>query len=192
MKRKTKTNVSRKTITIKLEKTEQLYQLSRECGRIYSKTISFVRKIHKKKNFWLDESQMQKIIRSNKVHSQTAQAVIQKYFKALDSYFEIVETNPEARPPYKSKKYFCIPFKKTALNIEKNFIKLSCGKGNLPVIIPIPEDKQLENVSYAEIVWDNGYYFISSIGYHKMFNTSTVYALNLKHLTDITISVTID
>jgi putative transposase len=37
-------------------------ELTRLAGRIYSKTVSFVRKIHKKKGVWLSMNTMQKYI----------------------------------------------------------------------------------------------------------------------------------
>jgi putative transposase len=143
---------------MKLAKTEQLYQLSRECGRVYSKTVSYVRKVHKKKDFWLDEVQMCKIVKSDKLHSQTVQGVIKKYFVSLASYFKNVKSNPEARPPYKTHSHYCIPFKKSAIKIKDSEIILSCGMYNDPLVIPLPKGKELSDVGYAEITWDNGYY----------------------------------
>jgi putative transposase len=132
--------------------------MSRECGRIYSKTVSYIRKVHERKGFWLDEVQMCKIIKSDKVHSQTTYSVIKKYFVSLLSYFKNVESNPSSKPPYKTRKYFCIPFTKSAIKVDVNKIILSCGWYNDPLIIPIPKGKNLEHVSYAEVVWDDGYY----------------------------------
>lgn len=36
-------------------------ELSKIAGRIYSKTVSFVRKMYKRKDFWVSESTMQKL-----------------------------------------------------------------------------------------------------------------------------------
>ncbi|MCL0059446.1 transposase [Dehalococcoidia bacterium] len=153
-----KAAVSYRTITIKLDRTEQLDTLARECGRVYSKTISYIHKIHRKKGIWLKESQVQKIIKSDKLHSQTTQAVIQKYFASLKSYWENKKTNPEAKPPLRRSKYFCIPFKGSAIHLRNGNIELSCGKGNPPVVVSIPKGKVLPHPRMAEIVWDNGYY----------------------------------
>jgi len=154
--RKISTNY--RTITLKLDKTDQLDMLARECGRIYSKTISYVRKVHDKKGLWLDANQMQKIITSDKLHSQTTQAVIQKYFASLKSYFANLKTNPKAKPPHKTHKYFEVPFKESAIRVKNGFIYLSCGANNLKVIIPIPIGKTLSKIQYAEIVFDGRYY----------------------------------
>lgn len=147
-----------KTITLKINNTEQLRVLSRECGRIYSKTISYIHKIHKRKNIWLKSTQIQKIIKSDKLHSQTVQAIIQKYFASLYSYFQNKKKNPNAKPPLKKHKYYCIPFKKSAIKIKNNSIQLSCGKNNFSINISIPKNKVLNNIQYAEIVWNDGYY----------------------------------
>jgi putative transposase len=151
-----KADTNYRTITLKLDKTPQIDILARESGKVYSKTISYIHKIHDKKHFWLSATQMQKIIHSDKLHSQTTQAVIQRYFACLKAYFGNLKTNPDSKPPHKTHKFFCVPFKQSAIKVGTNCIYLSCGKGNLPVIIPVK--KKPLNVKYAEIVWDNGYY----------------------------------
>jgi putative transposase len=147
-----------RTINLKLAKTDQLDMMARECGRVYSKTVSYIHKVHDKKGFWLSATQVQRIITSDKLHSQTTQAVIQKYFASLKSYFENVKTNPEAKPPHKTHKYYCIPFKTSAIKVKDNSVYLSCGVYNSKVIISIPYGKILTDIKYAEIIWDNGYY----------------------------------
>jgi putative transposase len=149
-----KTNANYRTITLKLDKTIQLDNLAKESGRIYSKTVSYIHKIHDSKGFWLDECQVQRIVHSDKLHSQTTQAIIQKYFASLNSYFGNIETNPDAKPPHKRHKYFCIPFKKSAIKLHDSTIQLSCGSGNKPIMIYV---KGKLDVHYAEIIWDNGY-----------------------------------
>jgi len=56
--------------TCKISVPAELYtlcdKLNRTAGRIYSKTLSFVREIHIKKDFWLSEGSAQKWILSSK------------------------------------------------------------------------------------------------------------------------------
>jgi putative transposase len=153
-----KADINYRTITLKLDNSLQLQELSKECGRVYSKAVSYIHKIHGRKGFWLDAMQIQKIIKSDKLHSQTTQAVIQKYFASLKAYFQCVKTNPDAKPPHKTHKYYCIPFKQSAIKVNSNSIWLSCGKDRTPVIVSIPTGKTLDNVQYAEIIWNDGYY----------------------------------
>ena len=171
-----------KTITLKLNNkyNEQLISLSKECGKIYSKTISYIHKIHKKKNIWLSATQMQKIIKSDKLHSQTVQAIIQKYFAALYSCFKNKKTNPKAKPPIRTHKYYCIPFKKSAIKIKNNIIYLSCGKNNDIISIPIPKNKLLANVKYMEIVWNDGYYLKIIVDINK--NVAPLIANDTAHI----------
>ena len=146
------------TITIKLDKTDQLDMLAKECGRVYSKTVSYVHKIHDKKGIWLKATQVQKIIKSDELHSQTTQATIQRYFASLKSYFGNIKSNPDAKPPLRRPRYFCIHFKGSAIHFKDDSIELSCGKGNPPVIVPVPKGKILPQPRVAEIIWNNGYY----------------------------------
>ena len=69
------------TKKVKSKPTPQLDMLSRESGCLYSKVVSYVRKIHRKKGFWLSEGAMQKCmrLREYQLHSQTVQAVVSSY-----------------------------------------------------------------------------------------------------------------
>ena len=49
-----------RAIRINLPKNSEVKQISRTAGRIYSKTISLIRKIHEKKDFWLSQGAIQK------------------------------------------------------------------------------------------------------------------------------------
>ena len=48
------------TKKLKSKPRPQLDVLALEAGRLYSKVVSYVRKIQKKKGFWLSENAMQK------------------------------------------------------------------------------------------------------------------------------------
>ncbi|MCC0736186.1 transposase, partial [Clostridioides sp. ZZV14-6009] len=62
--------------------------------------------------------------------------------------------NTKAKYPYKTKKFYIIPFKASAININaKGNLKLSMSKG-----IYLELDFNIENIKTAEIVWRNGYY----------------------------------
>ena len=73
----------------KLNKTAD--KLNRNAARVYSKTLSFVRKIYQKKGFWLSQNTVQRYIlrwgADIPLHTHSKQAMVQQYFNALKSYF---------------------------------------------------------------------------------------------------------
>ncbi len=102
----------------KLPKNPEVKQISRTAGRIYSKTVSLIRKVHEKKEFWLSIGAVKKSLKLKDypLHSQTTQALIEGYFDALKSYFKLLKKGDKnACPPYKTSKYHSVPFKQSAI-----------------------------------------------------------------------------
>jgi len=134
-------------------------------GRVYSKTVSLIRKIHEKKGFWLSIGSVKKYLHLKKypLHSQTVQALIEQYYDNLKSFFG--QSSDNKRPPYKTTKYQSIPFKKSAIKISDGKIRLSLGKDREPLIFDLPKEPQ-QKVRYAEICWDNikqQYYLVLTV-----------------------------
>ena len=157
-----------RAIRINLPNNPRVKQLSRTAGRIYSKTVSLIRKTHEKKGFWLQRGNVQKYLRlkSYPLHSQTVQALTDNYFDALISYFKLRNNGDEnAKPPFRTPKYHSIPFKQSAIKINNNKIILSLGRGREPLEFNLPEIPKYY-VRTAEICWDKTqriYYLVLTI-----------------------------
>ena len=148
------------TKKIKTKPTPQLDALARESGRLYSKVISYARKIHRKKGIWLSEGAMQKCmrLRGYKLHSQTVQAVIGSYYDALRSYFHAVKSNPDAKPPKRTPRYFKVQWKSSAIRHEGGMVSLSNGRGHEPVKL-----KSDARPIYVELYFQRGCYYFSLV-----------------------------
>src|SRR5690242_1912941 len=100
---------------VKIGKTEQLNELARECGRLYSQTlVSFWRTV-RKKGIWLKPKHLMRWHNSTKLHAHTADACVQAFFSALKSWRELRKVNPDAKPPRRRKRYFRIEYKQSAM-----------------------------------------------------------------------------
>ena len=147
---------------------QQLKQISRTAGRVYSKTVSLIRKTHEKRGFWISVGAIKKYLKLKDypLHSQTTQALIEGYFDALKSYFKLRKNGDEnACPPYKTKKYHSVPFKQSAIKVEDGKIMLSLGKGRKPLILDLPQTPKYY-IRTAEICWDKTqriYYLVLTI-----------------------------
>lgn len=136
-------------------------ELSQFAGRIYSKTVSFVKKTYKRKGFWLSESSVKRYIlrwaESINVHTHSKQALVEEYFEALRSYFANKKRNKNAKPPFRTRKYKTFVWKNTAVKLlEDGTLKLSLGKNSNPLLIPTKLPKGTE-IRTVKLVYDGTY-----------------------------------
>ena len=166
-----------RTIRINLPKeyNQLLIALSLVAGRVYSKTVSLIRKTHKKKGFWLSIGAIKKFLRLKNypLHSQTVQALIESYFDSLKSFFK--QNSENKHPPFRTPKYHSIPFKQSAIKVKEGKIYLSLGKGQNPLVFDLPGGRPTKSwhreqpkhiIRYAEICYDNikrQYYLVLTV-----------------------------
>lgn len=145
-----------RAIRINLPNDPRIKQVSRTAGRVYSKTVSLIRKVHEKKGFWLSQGTVKKYLKLKgyPLHSQTVQALIEGYYDALKSFFKLCKNGDEnARPPYKTRKYHSILFKQSAIKTKNGKIYLSMGRGRKPLGFDLPYVPKYY-IRTAEICWD--------------------------------------
>jgi putative transposase len=123
---------------VKIGKTEQLDELARECARLYSETLVFFWRTVRRKRVWLKPKHLMRLYTSHKLHAHTADACVQAFFAALNSWRERRKSDPDARPPHKRKWYFRIEYKRTAMHHQNSTLTLSNGKGNVPLVLSWP------------------------------------------------------
>ena len=153
-------------LTIKIPVPSRLNQiatqLNRGSGRIYSKTLSFVKKIHRKKSLWLSQNTVQKYIlrwaTDIPMHTHSKQAMVQQYFNALKGYFAAKKSNEDAKPPFRTKKYMPTVWKASAIHIKGTKLVLSNGRDNEPFAVPLPQTLigwiNNAHIKLAKFVWD--------------------------------------
>ena len=148
------------TKKIKVSPTSELDMLASESGRVYSKVVSLIRKVKRKKGFWLSQGAVQKYmrLRGYNLHSQTIQAIIESYFDSLKSYFRAVKSNPEAKPPKRTRYFFKVRWKSSAISFRDGVLRLSNGKGNPPIML----QSTVEPV-YVEMYFQRGSYYFSLV-----------------------------
>lgn len=120
---------------LSLGKMEEVDELARECGRLYSQTlVSFWRTV-RKNGIWLKPKHLMRWHNSTKLHAHTADACVQAFFSALKSWRELRKVHPDAKPPRRRKRYFRIEYKQSAMKLKDGQLRLSNGKGNAPLIL---------------------------------------------------------
>ncbi len=124
---------------VNIGKTDQLDELARECGRLYSQTlVSFWRTV-RHKGIWLKPKHLMRWYPSDKLHAHTADACVQAFFASLRSWRERRKAgSPDAKPPRKRKWYFRIEYKRSAMVLKDSMLRLSNGRGNEPLVLNWP------------------------------------------------------
>lgn len=136
-------------------------ELSLTAGRIYSKTISFVRKTHRRKGFWVSEGAAKKYIlrwaENINIHTHSKQALVEQYFEALRSFLANRKQNKDARPPFRTKKYRTFVWKNTAVKLlEDGTLKLSLGRNSKPLHVPTKLPRGIE-IRTVRLIYDGRY-----------------------------------
>ena len=148
------------TKKVKAPKTPKLDILASEAGRAYSKVVSLMRKVKRKKGFWLSQGAVQKYMRLKgyNLHSQTLQAIIQSYFDSLKSYFRVSKSNPDAKPPKRTPHFYKVRWIQNGISFKDGVVRLSNGKGNAAITL-----KSDVRPAYVEMYFQRGSYYFSLV-----------------------------
>lgn len=137
---------------LKLGYSEKLNQLAHAAGELYSQTlVSFWRTV-RKKNVWLSGYTMERWLISDKLHAHSSDAITQSFFASLKSWRKRRKTDPTSKPPRRRRWYFKLIWKSSAIKLKDGKLRLSNGKGNLPLIVNWQWDKP----NQLELGWNKG------------------------------------
>ena len=120
---------------VNIGKTAQLDELARECGKLYSQTVTSFWRTVRKKGIWLAPKHLMRWHTSDKLHAHTADACVQAFFASLKSWRERRKSDPDAHPPRRRRYYFRIEYKSTAIRLKDGKLTLSNGRGNAPLML---------------------------------------------------------
>ncbi len=145
-----------KTYILPIEQQDLAHKLSKLSGRIYSKTVSTIFKLKQNKDIWLSKNDMEKLIKlyaiEFDIHSQTKQGIVQQYYNNLKSFFKSMDKADNPKPPYRTRKYNKVIYKKSAIKLkDNNILRLSNGRGATPLKVKTSSLNQ--RPKYAEIIY---------------------------------------
>lgn len=115
-----------------IDPTPQLDALARAAGELYSRVVVSFWRVVRKKGLWLKPATMMRWHTSKELHAHSADAVVQSFYAALDSWRERRKVDPKAKPPYRRRRYYRVQWKSSAIRIKEGKLILSNGKGNPP------------------------------------------------------------
>ena len=131
--------------------TDQLDEINRLGGRIYSKTVSLAFKTYKQKGFWLSDSGLKAYLKYKRYpcQSHSVQAIIDDYCGARRSFFTNRKSNPNAKPPKRTPKFHTFTWRATGITYKRGKLRLSMGLDRDPLYITL--DKKFHKIVPAEV-----------------------------------------
>ncbi|MGL5075101.1 MAG: RNA-guided endonuclease InsQ/TnpB family protein [Waterburya sp.] len=144
---------------LKIGNTEQMQNLSRAAGELYSQTVVNFWRTVRKKDKWLKPSSLMRWLPNdseNRLHAHSADAVVQNFFASLKSWRERRKVDPTAKPPRRRKWFYKVQWKSSAIKLTGGSLRLSNGQGNEPLVI----DWQWAMPKLVEMGWDGRQYEI--------------------------------
>ena len=171
-----------RTLKLKISHTEQLDILNEASASVWNECLNLktvwdyahgyrtTGRIDAHCELWMDKH----LSKSQPLHSQSIQAVRERYFKNRKAYRALRRNgNTTARPPHKSKRFQTTTWKKSAIRFKETscgyMVVLSNGRGNPPLQIPLPKLFNLAltpNIALINLVYTHGYYEL-----HFVYNT---------------------
>jgi len=142
-----------KTTRLNLEKTEQLDDLARIAGELYSRTLVTYWRLVRKKGVFLSQYGMEKLCISEQLHAHTSDAIVGNFYSSIKSANARKKAgSTEAKYPRRRKYFYKITWKSAAIKFKDGKLHLSNGKGNPALIIKWQWDKPKQ----VEIGWKKG------------------------------------
>jgi transposase, IS605 OrfB family, central region len=153
------------TRKLKLGRTDRLDRLARRAGDLWSTVAKWHWRFVDRQGYWLSKGQAQTLYCKgyDGLHSQSAQAVADSFYDALQAWHNKRENGDYQglRPPYKQKQYFKIQWKSSAIKLrDDGVLRLSNGRGSDPVLIDWPSEAVAsgQEPKRVEIGWDGDQY----------------------------------
>ena len=146
-------------LTLSKSQFQHCQQLSQESACIWNTAKNFFWRTYRKKGIWLSESSTKRYITGQfNLHSQSIQAVVEKFYDNLSSARSLRKNNPNIRYPHKTKNWFCVHWKKSAIHVSARYISLSNGKRCQSIVFKLPTYLANYQPKCVELIWQNGYW----------------------------------
>ena len=171
-----------RTLKLKISHTQQLDLLNEASASVWNECLNLktvwdyahgyrtTGRIDKPCELWMDKQ----LSKSQPLHSQSIQAVRERYFKNRKAYRALRRNgNTTAKPPHKTKRFQTTTWKKSAIRFKETLfgyvVVLSNGRGTPPLQIPLPKMFNFSIVSkiaLVNLVYTHGHYEL-----HFVYNT---------------------
>src|SRR5438067_12823022 len=110
---------------LKIGRTQQMDDLARAAGELYSQVVVWFWRTVRHKDLWLKAKHLMRWLTSALLHAHSSDAVVQSFFAALASWHARREEDPDAHPPRRRTRFYRVQRKGSALRISNGSLHLS-------------------------------------------------------------------
>ncbi|MED1619980.1 transposase [Bacillus pseudomycoides] len=167
---------------------EFLRSMQREAATVWNDIVREATSYYFTWKKWLSKTEIPSVRKQTyNLHSQTVQAIADKYEVNRETIRKLRKTDKKAKYPWRKKHFYCVPLKKASMDstdktivIKRADFKINLidlltkkkkkgwnekfPKKNAHITIPNLAHEDISNCNYAEIVWRNGaYWFCYSV-----------------------------
>lgn len=167
---------------------EFLRSMQREAATVWNDIVREATSYYFTWKKWLSKTEIPSVRKQTyNLHSQTVQAIADKYEVNRETIRKLRKTDKKAKYPWRKKHFYCVPLKKASMDITDKTIVIKRAdfkinlidlltkkkkkgwnekfpKKNAHITIPNLAHEDISNCNYAEIVWRNGaYWFCYSV-----------------------------
>jgi putative transposase len=147
--------------------------LRAEAGRCWKQLVD-THRAGREQGHWYSVRELEQLVAGQfALHSQTLQALAQKFDANLQTAQELREQEAltgtgQTRFPYKTPGYQTVPWKDQAIRVAEGQVVLSNGRGRLPLVLPVPADYHFADIHKVELLWRADHYQLAlTIDTHK-------------------------
>ena len=159
--------VSKIPLRLNHEQRILIDRLRQKCAELWNDILELHWWLYDTYKIWSDDVEKKKWFnaKTHHLHAQTIQAIIELHHETCERIRELRKKGEtQWKYPYKHKMYFSVRYKKIALSIEsiegKDYLRLSNGRNEEPLVIPYPRHIEFSRITNAEIVWKHGRYWL--------------------------------
>ena len=171
-----------RTYKLKISSSEYLDALNAASASVFNECLNLKEmwdyahgyrttgRLDKACELWMDKQ----LSKAHPLHSQSIQAVLQRYFKNRKAYRALRKNgDTTSKPPYRPKRFQTTSWKKSAIRFKETVLGkvviLSNGRGTPALEIPLPKSfdfSKTENIAIINLVYTHGQYSL-----HFVYNT---------------------
>jgi putative transposase len=142
----------------------QCAALRREAGRCWSAIVAA--HVASRDGKWLREAELKAATKGGRyaLHSQSVQALCEKLSANVATAHALRQQEhergeePSTRYPHHPRSYQTVTWKPSAIRVREGALHLSNGKGQSPLILPLPERYHRASIVQVELLWRADHY----------------------------------
>ena len=136
---------------------QELRMMQREAASVWNDIVREATSYYFTCKKWLSKTEIQAIRKQTyNLHSQTVQAIADKYDANRETIKQLRKTDKKAKYPWRRKFYYCIPLKKASMDISTDTITIKKAEYGFQLSDLLTKKKKKLERKVSEEKWSSG------------------------------------